>query len=261
MRPAGVADAVRHGRGGVHEQPPAARAPGERRVLVGGFGIDAERILDPRAQQLAAVIERPPFLAVTEHGLAALERQRREPARRRCGRTRAGGAARRTCRRWSIAAGPAPRRASSRRSGPRRSSRRRSPALSPTPSSVSSTSTSWRRGRGHQNAEVRSGRLPRVRRRMPGANAADLDRPRLTVSRESRTRCARSRRSSASGASAAPVRPEGIQAHRRPSDKLDRGLEQALAGGARADVDLEGAGLEARRQIEPDEREIVGSEA
>ena len=83
VRPVGMSDAVRHRRRRVHEEPPralaGARAPRERRVLVGKAGVDAERVGDARVNELAALVERTEFLAEAVHGLARRERQRGGP--------------------------------------------------------------------------------------------------------------------------------------------------------------------------------------
>ena len=171
---------MRHRRGRVHEQAPTARAPGERRVLVGGLGIDAERVLDARAQELAAVVQRAP----TSRRGRTPPRRSRAPAPRasRC-RVRANGGSRsfspkvpsvvdcsRTC---------SPRD-SVKRSGPRRRTRRRSPALSPTPVlRLVHLDARRRLGLGHENAEVRPGKLTQGQAKDARRERRDLDRPRL----------------------------------------------------------------------------------
>ena len=51
-----MADAMDDAAGRVDEQAPALRAPGEGAALVGGFGIDPERVLDRGAEQLTAPV-------------------------------------------------------------------------------------------------------------------------------------------------------------------------------------------------------------
>ena len=83
VRPVGVPDAVRNPPRRVHEHAPRAatraRTPRERGVLVRQAGIDPERVLDLRVDQLPALVERAEFLAETVYGLARGERQRRGP--------------------------------------------------------------------------------------------------------------------------------------------------------------------------------------
>ena len=93
---------------------------------------------------------------------------------------------------------------------------------------------------------------------MPGANAATSIGPASQLARKP-CRGALDRAEAGERRERGQSGREGIQAHRRPSPQAAIVVpSRRLAGGARADVDLEGAGLEARRQVEPDEREIVG---
>ena len=88
LRPGRMAERMGDVARRVHEQAPAARAPGERAVLVRRFGVDAERVLDPRAQQLAAPVQGSPLLAQPVDRLAAREPERHEPAIDRAGERR-----------------------------------------------------------------------------------------------------------------------------------------------------------------------------
>ena len=95
MRPVRMADAVRHHAGRVHEHAPRAAAgagaPRERRVLVREAGVDAERILDLRMDELAALVERAEFLAEAVDRLARLRaRTPRSTVRRARTRPNAG---------------------------------------------------------------------------------------------------------------------------------------------------------------------------
>ncbi len=67
----------------MHEHAPCtasgAGAPRERRVLVREAGVDAERVLDLRMDELTALVERTELLAETVHRLAGSERERSRP--------------------------------------------------------------------------------------------------------------------------------------------------------------------------------------
>src|SRR5438094_2998325 len=83
VRPVRMADAVRHHARRVNEDAPCtmtfARAPCERRVLVGEARVDTERILDLRMNQLSTLVERSELFAQPVHVLVAAQRERRRP--------------------------------------------------------------------------------------------------------------------------------------------------------------------------------------
>ncbi len=83
VRPIGVPDAMRDERRSIDADAPralaGAGAPGERRVLVRGSGVDAERVDDLRVDELSALVERAELLAEAVHRLAGCKRNRSDP--------------------------------------------------------------------------------------------------------------------------------------------------------------------------------------
>ena len=82
VRPERMADGVGDRARRVDEHGPPARAPGERGVLVSPLRVDAQRVVDTRAQELAALVQGPPLLAEPVDRLPRGQLEREQPAAR-----------------------------------------------------------------------------------------------------------------------------------------------------------------------------------